>query len=59
MTRKDFEMLAAAIQSSLLEFADPSEGKDGIRTVANTLAQALRHDNPRFDRDRFLTACGL
>ena len=52
-------MLAAAIQSSLLEFADPSEGKDGIRTVANTLAQALRHDNPRFDRDRFLTACGL
>jgi hypothetical protein len=27
--------------------------------LAEKLADMFAHDNPRFDRDRFLTACGV
>lgn len=39
------------------------EGEDTAKAVtfilANRLATMFQHDNPRFDRDKFLEACGI
>jgi hypothetical protein len=65
MTRKDFELIADAFQHvALVGFASQEKGKrlSGVTvhaTLARTLADALAADNPRFDRERFLTACGI
>jgi hypothetical protein len=48
MTRKDYVLIAKAIQES----ADKVE-------IAHALAAILGADNPRFDRARFLAACGV
>lgn len=52
MTRKDYELIASAIQ-----FGIANEGD--MRIVAYYLAGALLANNPRFDRKRFLAACGI
>ena len=48
MTRKDYILIAKAIQES----TDKTE-------IAYAIATVLAADNPRFDRARFLAACGL
>ena len=64
MTRKDYELIAAALRRSSCEVADrTSDYGDGVRTqfnvTASMLATALESTNPRFDRSRFLKACGV
>lgn len=54
MTRKDYVLIAAAIRA-----ADDGMCHITIRHLANELAAALAEDNPRFDRERFLIACGV
>lgn len=51
MTKKDFELIARA-------FAQSAKN-DQTRTIAYRLADALATINPRFDRARFLAACGV
>lgn len=54
MTKKDFEKLAAVIKAG--RTSDPDEYADKTaRSTADTLATM----NARFDRDRFLKACGV
>ena len=74
MTKKDCCLLAAAIAGtahspqrseasatmhgpSLPAHADPARKLH--RAIAFTLANALAGDNSRFDRQRFLTTCGV
>jgi hypothetical protein len=63
--RKDYELIAAALHRSNMAAgigAKPLFGegmKAGVRLVAIDLAATLEHDNPRFDRARFLKACGV
>ena len=64
MTRKDYILIAAAIRETLL--TDPKTGivppdREAAAThrVALRLADQLRQDNPRFDRTRFMAACGI
>jgi len=58
MTKKDYELIAAAIKDNR-EY-DPMECyAEALDDVARSLATALQRDNPRFDRDRFLKACGV
>ena len=52
MTRKDYIIIAEAIKKAEQE----SQSKT---TVAYVLADALQKDNNRFDRARFLIACGV
>lgn len=59
MTKKDYELIAAAFAEARDEMADHPGRIAGSAQVARRLASALRSTNPRFDRDRFLTACGL
>ena len=72
MTRKDYMLIANAMRSSLANiinaYSPPADDAERLRDAhrravhaadCKTLALALAADNPRFDRDRFLNACGV
>jgi hypothetical protein len=52
MTRKDYVLIAQAI-------ADVYCDSEAQLLIADSISQALQADNARFDRARFLTACGV
>lgn len=57
MTKKDYAMLAEVIAC---QFRDSFEdSKPVIRGLTYALATRLAWDNPRFDRGKFLRACGV
>jgi hypothetical protein len=61
MTRKDFELIAAAVKATRLSYAphwDPNLFR-ACDDHAKRLADALATTNAHFDRARFLTACGV
>ena len=62
MTRKDYVLIADAIATEA-KFAGSFNTKEMrlaiLREVACALADVLKRDNSRFDRTRFLTACGV
>lgn len=51
MTKKDFVAIAASIKA----IDSPTQRK----LVAASMVNTCTRSNPRFDRDRFLTACGV
>lgn len=54
MTRKDYVIIAEVIANS------QGLTRGGIMdTLAERMAEALQADNPRFDREKFLVACGV
>lgn len=57
MTRKDYVLLADALKVAV-NALNPPECL-GAFLAANEIAHVLANDNPRFDRRRFLKACGL
>jgi len=62
MTRKDYVMIAESIKGAInyeTEFNNNKAGEDVMKKFSVALALTLQADNPRFDRDRFLTACGV
>lgn len=62
MTRKDYELIARTLLECCPS-ADYGLGDDKRLSLwemtCGALANALASDNPRFDRDRFLNACGV
>ena len=59
MTRKDYVLIARTLEQNRKDF---NEGEDGLmllNILAYQLSNSFEEDNPRFDRDRFLTACGV
>ena len=70
MTRKDYEKIAATLKDMRVDFAHDGLGEaeyiaymDGarhqFRIICENMTTMLANDNPRFDRARFLKACGL
>lgn len=66
MTRKDYQLIAEAIREArsispgaVVVAPSTRYHDDGVDTAARYLASALERDNPRFDRARFLKACGV
>ena len=65
MTRKDFQLIADALVNLRTFEAHDSEMSETVAravrysSVVDALASALATTNPRFDRDRFLGACGI
>lgn len=67
MTRKDYVLIAETLRELLADIDRESPGmrevlrgeRMGVASVARRLAEQLRQDNPRFDRTRFIEACGL
>jgi hypothetical protein len=57
MTRQHFRAIAEAIRTTY-EYAETDAERDAIASIARHIASALARFNGRFDRDRFLTACG-
>jgi hypothetical protein len=53
MTRKDYILIAEVIATSWHANAEAK------RDLAVSMAEALETDNPRFDSERFLRACGV
>lgn len=54
MTRKDYALLASAFRDNKPNFVAEREI---WADVARALSDKLAQDNPRFDRERFLTSC--
>lgn len=59
MTSKDYQLIADALRSALHSHTDGIPGDSATRHSARCIADALASDNPRFDRARFLAACGV
>ena len=66
MTKKDYELIAAAIKRTVDEaraYEHPAYGLSirlsALEDLANDLAGELTKTNPRFDQRRFLVACGV
>ena len=61
LTRKVFEQVAASVKKSV-DKADRTYN-DELRQFADDMACELadyfQRENPRFDRDRFMKACGF
>jgi len=58
MTRKDYIRIADAMLSARNE-ARGANSRVVLDIAVDNLAWTLEQDNPRFDRARFLTACGV
>lgn len=61
MTRKDYVMIAEVIKTQIelsIKFEE-EEARAGAQNIAYDLALRLSNDNPRFDCNRFLVACGV
>ena len=57
MTRKDYVAIAAAIKAA--QRPATSETEQSLREISLRLASIMQNDNSRFDRARFLKACGI
>lgn len=61
MTKKDFELIAATLKATRASYA-PHWDANLFRACddhAKAMASALASTNERFDRSRFLAACGV
>jgi hypothetical protein len=61
MTRNDYVAIAAALHRSgmAVRIGPKKTAEYAIGLVATDIAATLAADNPRFDRARFLKACGV
>lgn len=60
--RQHYEAIAEIIKSRIeyvSVFTDHTMAKGTCNGIATELADYFAKDNPRFDRDKFLEACGL
>jgi len=56
MSRKHFVAVARVLASQL---ATDASRYPAVKSIAEGLAEVFAAENPRFDRTRFLRACGV
>jgi hypothetical protein len=56
MTKKHYEAIASIIANKV---KNPSHNKITLYVVATEMSHYFQNDNPKFNRARFLTACGI
>ena len=61
MTRKDYAALAAGLREGVeaTKACHSKDAQDAYEMAVYDVARVLAADNPRFDRARFLKACGV
>jgi len=63
LTKKDFKAVVEIMKSEYTRYdntgEDDGEGKDTVGCIAGKLSDYFTTQNPRFDRERFMKACGL
>lgn len=57
MSKKDYILLARVIKSNATEWKAESLPARAISKLAYELAKTLKLENPRFDVERFISAC--
>ena len=57
MTRKDYELIAAGFHAASGRLPHNAV-QDGVMTAALGVAERLGQDNPRFNLNTFMWACG-
>lgn len=55
MTKRHLEAIAEIISQNRFE----GSRKEACRSIAEDMADMFAEENPRFDREMFLTACGF
>ena len=61
MTRKDYKLIAGVLNNAIKNWEgfDQERPEEVVSMIAKTLSSQLIQDNPRFDRAKFLDACGV
>ena len=59
MTKKDYELIANVIRGCVVFDTTKLTGKEMLVEVSYQLAHFLKQDNPKFDKDKFINACGV
>lgn len=65
MTKKDYQLIAGAIYrtKSVTDIEANTIKRDAkhaaLRLLVSDLSTTLAHENDKFDRDRFVEACGV
>jgi len=59
MTKKDYEKIAKVIHGQKVRYMFDAQSQAVVYDLAEAIANSLAQDNPRFDRERFLKACGV
>lgn len=60
MTKKDYQLIAGVLKQSLADDqAIMQLHQNALTATAKAMAEALAAENPRFDRTKFLEACGV
>ena len=57
MTKKHFEAIAAIFRNTYID--DDTDPVVAQKDMADRMADLFKSENPQFDREKFLTACGL
>lgn len=58
MTRKDYIAFAKAIKNTLDETGETLDHSPVMQKMVQKTADVFVADNPRFDRPKFIQACG-
>lgn len=60
MSKKDYELIASVLNRFWREKAHSERTLNLLSTMSITFSDALAEDNPRFDKQRFISAvCAL
>lgn len=59
MTRKDYELISKAIKLRTEAIPKHGGGMMLVKGVVDGIAEAMKMDNPNFNKEKFLAACGL
>ena len=57
MTKKDYILIARAF--ARYKFTNTTGEPDKVKWIINELVEILKNDNPNFDSQKFLKACGI
>lgn len=58
MTKKHYIAIAAELQAAL-SLAEGKEARKSVERIAEGLANIFANDNPRFEKRKFMVACGI
>lgn len=59
MTKKDYELIASTLAELMADFNNSGDDSVSLSLVCGELSDALAKENPRFNREIFLKACGV
>jgi hypothetical protein len=59
MTKKDYELIAKTLRNYNYLVPATTPAPEVIEGICKDLATRLGDDNKKFNRDRFLAACGV